>query len=235
MLDRATLYLQKVMKVLRPQIEAGVPMVVLEPSCASVFRDELRNLFPDDPLAKKLREQTLLLSEFLEQKAGDVDLPKIDRKALVQGHCHHKSLLKFEPEKSVMQKLGLDCEVLNSGCCGMAGSFGFESAKYHVSMAIGERKILPAVRRAPLSSLIVADGFSCREQIAQATGRHALHLAEVIQIGSQRQSPTPEVYPESVLVKRRQASRRKARLRALGVLTALAAGGALAWSLLRNH
>ncbi len=245
MLDRAKLYLHKIMEVLRPQIEAGVPMVVLEPSCASVFRDELRNLFPDDPLAKKLREQTLLLSEFLEhefpehdfpeQRAGHIDLPKIDRKALVQGHCHHKSLLKFEAENSVMQKLGLDCEVLASGCCGMAGSFGFESDKYDVSLAIGERKLLPAVRRAPLSTVIVADGFSCREQIAQATGRHALHLAEVIQMGSREHGPAPEIYPESLLVTRRMGARRKARLRAATVLAVIAAGGALAWSLLRNR
>ena len=117
--------------------------MVLEPSCASVFRDELPNLFPNDPLAAKLKDQTLLLSEFLEQKAGNRHLPQLKRKALVQGHCHHKSVLKFDAEHSVLKKLGLDAQVLNSGCCGMAGSFGFESDKYDVSVAIGERRLLP--------------------------------------------------------------------------------------------
>jgi FAD/FMN-containing dehydrogenase/Fe-S oxidoreductase len=230
MLDMAKVYLQRVMKALQPQIEAGVPMVVLEPSCASVFRDELHNLFPDDPLANKLKEQTLLLSEFLEKKAPHYQPPRVSGKALVQGHCHHKSLLRFEAEDAVLKKLGLDCDVLASGCCGMAGSFGFESDKYDVSVAIGERKLLPAVRKAPLSTLIMADGFSCREQIAQETGRHALHLAEVIQMGQQR----PEMYPESELVERRNSTRRKARLRALGTLGAVAVAGVAAWTLLKR-
>jgi FAD/FMN-containing dehydrogenase/Fe-S oxidoreductase len=234
MLDTAKLYLQKIMDTLRPQIEAGVPVVVLEPSCASVFRDELHSLFPDDPLANKLRAQTLLLSEFLEQKADHVELPRIERKVLVQGHCHHKSLLRFDAESAVMKKMGLDCDVLASGCCGMAGSFGFEKDKYNISMEIGERKLLPAVRRAPLSALVMADGFSCREQIAQETGRHALHLAEVIQMGLHHQnSSVTEVYPESALVARRKSTRRRARLQALAVLTSIGAG-VLGWTLLRK-
>jgi FAD/FMN-containing dehydrogenase/Fe-S oxidoreductase len=230
MLDTAKLYLQRVMKALQPQIEAGVPMVVLEPSCASVFRDELHNLFPDDPLANKLKEQTLLLSEFLEKKAPHYQPPHMTGKALVQGHCHHKSLLRFEAEEAVLKKLGLDSDVLASGCCGMAGSFGFESDKYDVSIAIGERKLLPAVRKAPLSTVIIADGFSCREQIEQETGRHALHLAEVMQMGQQR----PEMYPESDLVERRNSSRRKARMRAWGALGVAAVTGVVVWTLLRQ-
>jgi FAD/FMN-containing dehydrogenase/Fe-S oxidoreductase len=236
MLDKAKLYLQGILKILQPQIEAGVPMVVLEPSCASVFRDELHNLFPDNLLANKLRAQTLLLSEFLEQKADHVDLPHIERKALVQGHCHHKSLLRFDAESSIMQKLGLDHEVLSSGCCGMAGSFGFERDKYDISVEIGERKLLPAVRRAPLSTVIMADGFSCREQIAQETNRHALHLAEVIQMGlhQEKNRNGTDVYPEKALVQRRRSSRRKARWRAMAALAAGGVGAVLAWNLLRN-
>ena len=136
-----------------------------------------------------------------------------------------------------MQKLGLDYEVLASGCCGMAGSFGFERDKYGISVEIGERKLLPAVRRAPLSTVIMADGFSCREQIAQETGRHALHLAEVIQMGlhRERESSGPEVYPEKALVMRRKSSRRKARWRAMGALAAVGVGAAFAWNLLRNR
>ncbi|HEY1526949.1 MAG TPA: FAD-binding and (Fe-S)-binding domain-containing protein [Candidatus Angelobacter sp.] len=235
MLDRAKIYLQRVLKVLRPQIEAGVPMVVLEPSCASVFRDELHNLFPDDPLAKKLREQTLLLSEFLEKKAPHYVPPHIQTKALVQGHCHHKSLLKFDAENSVLKKLGLEFEVLASGCCGMAGSFGFENDKHSVSLAIGERKLLPAVRQAPISTMIIADGFSCREQIAQETGRQALHLAEVLQMGQQRQAIGTGLYPERELVERRKVARSRARLSALATLAAIGVAGLAAWNLLRKN
>ena len=225
MLDAAKLYLSRVMQALRPQIEAGVPIVVLEPSCASVFRDELKNLFPDDPLADKLKSQTLLLSEFLENKAGNHQLPQLHRKALVQGHCHHKSVLRFDAESAVLNKLGLESQLLNSGCCGMAGSFGFESNKYDISIAIGERRLLPAVREADASTIIIADGFSCREQIAQETDRQALHLAEVIQIAET--NGRHEEHPEAALVKRRRASRRKARLRALGALSVAVAGGVL--------
>jgi Fe-S oxidoreductase len=133
-----------------------------------------------------------------------------------------------------MQKLGLDFDVLASGCCGMAGSFGFESDKYDVSVQIGERKLLPAVRKAPLSTVIVADGFSCREQISQQTRREGLHLAEVIQMGLQPANGASDgMYPEEPLVKRRKSARRNARLRALAVLAGLGAAGALAWKL--NH
>ncbi|HEY2235178.1 MAG TPA: FAD-binding oxidoreductase, partial [Candidatus Angelobacter sp.] len=197
--------------------------VVLEPSCASVFRDELPNLFPDDPLAQKLKEQTLLLSEFLEQKVGNRQLPQLKRKALVQGHCHHKSVLRFDAEHSVLKKLGLDAQVLDSGCCGMAGSFGFESDKYDVSVAIGERRLLPTVRKAEDSTLIVADGFSCREQISQQTDREALHLAEVIQLAKASDTVHGE-RPEAKLTARRKVIRRNARLRAAAVLAMMAGG-----------
>ncbi len=223
MLDLAKVYLQRVMQALRPQLLAEVPIVVLEPSCASVFRDELPNLFPDDPLAQRLKQQTMLLSEFLEQKAGSHHLPQLKRKALIQGHCHHKSVLRFDAEHSVLKKIGLDAQVLNSGCCGMAGSFGFESDKYDVSIAIGERRLLPAVRQAADSTVIVADGFSCREQISQQTERQALHLAEVIQLARESGTNNGE-RPEAKLAARRKASRRNARWRAAAALALLAGG-----------
>lgn len=225
MLDTAKHYLRRVMQELRPQIESGLPIVVLEPSCASVFRDELPNLFSEDPLARKLKSQTLLLSEFLETKAKNYEFPHLQRKALVQGHCHHKSVLRFDAESDVLSKLGLESQLLNSGCCGMAGSFGFENSKYEVSITIGERSLLPAVRKAKASTIIVANGFSCREQIAQQTGRHALHLAEVIQMAETGR--VDEVYPEAALVRRQKASRRKSRWRALGALSIAAAVGVL--------
>jgi Fe-S oxidoreductase len=148
-----------------------------------VFRDELINLFPADETARRLHQQTFLLSEFLEQKAPELEVPALVRKALVQGHCHHKAVMRMDAESAVLERLGLDYTLLDSGCCGMAGAFGFEAGThYDVSVKAGERVLLPAVRDADAETLIVADGFSCREQIAQTTRRRGLHLAEVIQL-----------------------------------------------------
>jgi Fe-S oxidoreductase len=225
MLDMAKQYLHRVMKALRPQIDAGTPIVVLEPSCASVFRDELHNLFPNDDTAQRLRSQVFLLSEFLEQKSPHLDIPQLSRDALIQGHCHHKSVLKLDDEKAILKKLALECDFLTSGCCGMAGSFGFEHDKYEVSVDIGERRLLPKVREADPSTLIIADGFSCREQIGQLSPRNALHLAEVIdQAYSDKHA---EIYPETNIVNARKASRRKARWQALGILLGIGAGAVL--------
>jgi FAD/FMN-containing dehydrogenase/Fe-S oxidoreductase len=189
MLDRAKRYLQNVMDVLGKQIDSGIPIVVLEPSCASVFRDELHNLFPSDPRASRLRSQTFLLSEFLEHHAPGFRPPRLSRKVLLHGHCHHKALMKMKDEESLLRKVGVDLQSLDSGCCGMAGSFGFEKDNYNVSLAIGERVLLPAVRQAAPETLIVSDGFSCREQILQTTGRKAIHLAEVLQLALGRGQP----------------------------------------------
>ncbi len=182
MLDRAKAYLGSVLDHLAPHIAAGVPMVVLEPSCASVFRDELRSLFPSDERAGKLRAQTFLLSEFLERHAPGFSPPQLERSVLVHGHCHHKALMKMTDEESLLKKMGATVAMPDAGCCGMAGPFGFEAKKFDVSMAIGERVLLPAVRNASTDTLIVADGFSCREQIEQATGRKPIHLAEAIHL-----------------------------------------------------
>jgi len=183
LLDQAKDYLERILSELTPQISAGVPMVVLEPSCASVFRDELRNLFPHDVRAIKLRSQTFLLSEFLERHAPGYTPPQLSAKVLLHGHCHHKSIMGIGDEESLLRKTGVDLQSIDSGCCGMAGPFGFEKDKYEVSQAVGERVLLPAVRNTPENALIVSDGFSCREQILQATGRRALHLAEALQLG----------------------------------------------------
>jgi len=184
MLRLAKRHLHHILNVLHDEIRRGVPIVVLEPSCASVFRDELTNLLPHDENARRLQQQTFLLSEFLHQKAPDFHPRPLAKKAVVHGHCHHKSVLKMGAEEAVLEELGLEYNVLDSGCCGMAGAFGFEPGEhYDVSVAAGERVLLPAVRSAERETLIVADGFSCREQIAQTTQRRALHLAEVIQLG----------------------------------------------------
>ncbi len=182
-LDQARDLLKQVMTTLRPQIRAGIPIVGLEPSCVSVFRDELHSLYPDDPDATRLMEQSFLLSEFLMKYAPDLPLPQLQRRAVVHGHCHHKAIMRMTDEEAVLKRLGLDYTIPDDGCCGMAGAFGFEQGDhYAVAQKAGERVLLPAVRQAGNETLIVTDGFSCREQIRQNTRRQALHLAQVIQM-----------------------------------------------------
>jgi FAD/FMN-containing dehydrogenase/Fe-S oxidoreductase len=205
MLVTAKHLLRRVLDYLQPNLTAGTPIVVLEPSCAAVFRDELINLFPDDEDAKRLNQQTFLLSEFLEQKAPGFSPPRLHGKALVHGHCHQKALMGMAHEESLLRKLGVELAIPDSGCCGMAGSFGFERGeRFEVSMRAGERVLLPAVRQAPERTLIIADGFSCREQIRQATDREALHTAQVLQLALQ-QGPASEIhsYPEKIFVEQR--------------------------------
>jgi FAD/FMN-containing dehydrogenase/Fe-S oxidoreductase len=182
MVDRAKRYLRKILDTLSDDIRAGTPIVGLEPACVSVFREELPNLFSRSEAAKRLQKQVFMLSEFLEQSADDFPFPELPRKATVHGHCHHTSVLKMGPEEAILKKLGLDFNLLDSGCCGMAGSFGFKNDKYDVSIACGERVLLPAVREAAEETLVITNGFSCREQIAQTTGRESLHLAQVLQM-----------------------------------------------------
>src|SRR2546429_6697695 len=188
MLEKAKENLKQIMSALQSQIDAGLPIVVLEPSCASVFRDELHNLFPADESAARLRKQTILLSEFLHNHAPDYLPPSLSRKVILHGHCHHKALMKINDEESLLRKMGVELQSLDSGCCGMAGPFGFQKDKFEISQALGERVLLPAVRRAEPDTLIVADGFSCREQILQGTGRSAMHLAEALKMALDRQN-----------------------------------------------
>ena len=257
MLDRAEALLLRILDELSPEIEAAVPVVGLEPSCVAVFRDELLNLFPHDQRAQALARQTYLLSEFLESHARDFKLPRFERTALLHGHCHHKSIQKMTAEESLLRRLGIDFRQPAPGCCGMAGSFGFERDKYDISMAIGELELLPAVRTAPADCLIIADGFSCREQIAQGTNRHALHLAEVLQmaleqdreqddedrlaresaarIGKDVAQRVSSSYPESSRVRRRQFEVEASMRRAGMGMGALAAGAFLLWKIGRSY
>ena len=240
MLDRAQALLLQILDELSPEIEAGIPIVGLEPSCVAVFRDELINLFPHDERAQALSRQTFLLSEFLETHAKNFSLPRLDRKAILHGHCHQKSLMKMTAEEAVLRHLGVDFRSPAPGCCGMAGSFGFEPSKYDISIAIGELELLPAVRQAPPDWLIIADGFSCREQIAQGSPRRALHLAEVLQMALDVTAADPSLpqsrpYPESARSRRREAEISQSMKRAGLGLAALAAGGALLWELSRKR
>jgi Fe-S oxidoreductase len=220
MLDTAKRWLRQTLDTLAPDIEAGVPVVGLEPSCVAVFRDEIRELLPDHENGKRLARQTFLLSEFLNQ-AG-FQYPQLHRKAVVHGHCHHKAIMKFDAEQQALRSIGLDANILDAGCCGMAGSFGFEREHYDISMRVGERALLPAVRMAPADALIVADGFSCRTQIAGATNRRALHLADVIEMaGREGVDGPPGDYPERGYVPDYAADRR------IGPATAAVVGSAV--------
>jgi Fe-S oxidoreductase len=181
MLTLARRYLRRSLRALRPALDAGLPVVGLEPSCLTVFRDELTNLLPDDPQARRLHANSFVLSEFLTARAAEWPLPVLHRRALVQPHCHHHSVIGFGDEQALLERMGLEVEIPDAGCCGMAGSFGYEAGeKYAVSMAAGERVLLPAVRAAATDTLVVADGFSCRSQIAAGAGRDAMHLAQVL-------------------------------------------------------
>ncbi|KON82364.2 FAD-binding oxidoreductase [Azoarcus sp. PA01] len=182
MLDRARRYLLHILDALDTQIRDGLPVVVLEPACLTVFREELPQMLPGNEQARRLSSQVFLLSEFLEQRAPHARFGTLARRAVVHGHCHHQAIIGMDAEAAVLEKLGLDYEILDSGCCGMAGAFGFEKDKYEVSMRCAERALLPAVRAAADDTLLIADGYSCREQIVQSTARRPLHLAEVLRL-----------------------------------------------------
>ena len=235
MLDRARSYLENVIRVLRKDVLWGVPIVVLEPSCASVFRDELTNLMADDPEAQKLSKQVFLLSEFLEKYAPHFSPPAFTpvRKALVHGHCHQKAIMGAAPEVSWLKKAGIDAELLDSGCCGMAGSFGFEKDKYDVSVKCGEHALLPEVRDAAPETLIVASGFSCQEQIAQLTERRALHLAQVLEMALKQDGAAPEKYPEHKMMQAREHAVRRSMTKSAATGALLLAGVGALWALRR--
>ncbi len=204
MLNTAKKMLLQILDVLKEEIEQEIPIVGLEPSCTAVFRDELMNLFPNNEDAKRLNKNVFTLAEFLEKKAKHFKIPTLKRKAVVHGHCHHKAIMTIEAEKTLLQKTNLDYEILDSGCCGMAGYFGYEKGDhYDVSLKAGERVLLPAVRKAADTTLVIADGFSCREQIEQETDRKGLHLAQMLQMALKENasdSNVPQALPEKKYV-----------------------------------
>jgi FAD/FMN-containing dehydrogenase/Fe-S oxidoreductase len=235
MLEQAKVYLERILISLRPHLAAGTPIVVLEPSCCSVFRDEMPALMPDRAEATKLKEQTLLLSELLA-KYPTLALPKLARRAVVQGHCHHKAIMRFDAEKSVLSAMQLELQLLDSGCCGLAGSFGFESDKYEISQACGERALLPKLREQRQDTLILADGFSCRTQIEQGTGRRALHLAEALELALQHgpAGTPPGAPPEAALVTERKRSIQRSMRRA-GLVSTLLLGALIGGAVYLRH
>jgi FAD/FMN-containing dehydrogenase/Fe-S oxidoreductase len=217
MLDLARHQLRQILHTLRPDIRAGTFIVGMEPSCVAVFRDELVNLFPHDEDAHRLARQTYLLSEFLVAHAPDADLGSLrGETALVHGHCHHRAVLNFGAELALLGRIGIDYHVLDSGCCGMAGPFGFQEEHYDVAQACAERVLLPAVREADPRTLLITSGFSCREMVEQNRLRRPLHVAEVVHMAMERAGrlPTLARRPRDVAGARRPVS----------ALLALAAG-----------
>jgi FAD/FMN-containing dehydrogenase/Fe-S oxidoreductase len=196
MLDLARWQLERILRSLREPIRNGTKVVVLEPSDASVLRHELAQFFPDDADARALGRQTVTLAEFLSQQSGWTP-PHVSAKAIVHVHCHHRAVLGEENYLDLLRTMGLDVDVPDPGCCGMAGAFGFEEGQKHdVSVARAEQQLLPAVRRAEARALIIADGFSCREQIRDLTNRRALHLAEVIRLAQHSRDFDTRLPPE---------------------------------------
>ena len=175
--------MRRIIVALEDELVKGTPIVVLEPACLSVFKAELPMMLPHDEQARRLAQQTVLLCDFVRQQGSHLQFARPARRALLHGHCHQKSVIGFEGAQALLREsLELDLQVPDTGCCGMAGSFGFEARKYEVSMRCAERVVLPAVRAAANDTLIVTDGYSCREQIVQATGRRVLHSAELLRM-----------------------------------------------------
>jgi len=195
LLDLAKVKLRQAMRVLAPAIRAGTPIVGLEPSCVSVFRDELLNLFPHDTDAQRFASQTRTLAELL-MATDDWTPPKLPRKALVHLHCHQRAVLSPETEEKLLTDMGLDLVRNPAGCCGVAGAFGYEANHYDVSMAIGEHDLLPLVRKQGGDTLVISDGFSCRYQMQHGAGRWAMHPAEVLLMARQMRGELPRQVPE---------------------------------------
>ncbi len=220
MLDTAKLFWRRMLDELRPQIQAGTPMVGVEPSCVASFRDELPNLFPHDEDAKRLSLQTLTLGEFLQEHASDWEPPRLERKALVHVHCHQEATAGSSAEEQLYERMGLDYEVLDSGCCGLAGSFGFEADHHDVSVEIFKQRLLPLIRKASPEAILIGDGFSCKTQVEQLTERRPLHTAQVLKMAMEQGPQGPAARARSGATRRRahhpqpQAADRPRRRRA---------------------
>jgi FAD/FMN-containing dehydrogenase/Fe-S oxidoreductase len=179
-LDKAKDRLEQVFHVLRPEIESGTPIVILEPACASVFKDELLNLFPERWEARRLAAQVHYFADFVADRLDRFPRFIAGGAALVQAHCHHHSVIGFDNELRLLDSLGVAVERPPQGCCGMAGAFGMAKGTFDVGRAIGERVLLPRVRELDDDMIVIADGFSCREQIELNGGRRTMHVAELL-------------------------------------------------------
>lgn len=187
-LDALKREVSRTLNVMQPLLDAGYPVVGLEPSCTVMLQEEITELLPNDPRAKELSERTMTLGSFVAnhlENGGDWPFHTLEvqgnpTQAVCQVHCHQKSMLGYDPELKVLEKLGVAVDMVGGGCCGLAGNFGFEPGHMEVSQALGERELFPKIRAATDGTLVLADGFSCRTQISQGTDAEGLTLAEVL-------------------------------------------------------
>jgi Fe-S oxidoreductase len=211
------------------EVRAGTPVVGMEPSCLAVFKDELTGMLPHDDDAQRLARSAMHFAEFFERH--QIAVPRLERKAIVWGHCHHKATGGMDPEHALLQRMGVQVEPVSGGCCGLAGSWGFETGHHEISMQCGEQALLPAVRDADEQTLVIANGFSCKTQIEQAhVGRNALHVAQAMMMahehgidgyrGGHPEDPYHEVKPQA------PARLRATRLAAAGGAATATAGAA---------
>jgi FAD/FMN-containing dehydrogenase/Fe-S oxidoreductase len=181
LLDSARDHLEAVFSVLDNELSHDAPIVVLEPSCFAVFKDEAVNLFGEHSGARRLAERTRLFSTFIRPHAERGELSSSKARALVHIHCHQRAITGIEDTAAALRAAGLEASIPDAGCCGMAGSFGFDKDHYPVSIQAGERVLAPAVRELDRNTIVIADGFSCREQIQHTTGRRAYHCVEILE------------------------------------------------------
>jgi Fe-S oxidoreductase len=184
LVDKARNAAQHTVDCLAPFAEQGIPIVGLEPSCLLSVRDEYLYLLPDDPRVKTIAEHCYTFEEFIAKLADEGELELDFREdvghVLLHGHCHQKSLVGTNPSLRTLTLPGYEVTEVDSGCCGMAGAFGYEAEHYDISLAMAERRLLPTVREQSQDTLIAAAGVSCRQQIKHGSGRYALHPAEIL-------------------------------------------------------
>jgi FAD/FMN-containing dehydrogenase/Fe-S oxidoreductase len=183
MLDAARLLLRRLVDTLRGHARAGTYVVGVEPSCVAVFRDELVGMLPHDEDAKRLSLQTLTMPEFLQRHCEGWDAPRRDGRAVVHGHCHQKAVMGMDDETALLERLGLEVELLDSGCCGLAGSFGFEASHHDLSVQIARDRLLPLLDQKPPDALVIADGFSCKTQVEALSAHRPVHAVQVVAEG----------------------------------------------------
>jgi Fe-S oxidoreductase len=181
-LDMAKRKLRRSIETLAPHVRGGGFVVGLEPSCTAVFRSDATELFPADPDVERLRDHTVTLAELLTEHTDGWEPPQVERRALAQVHCHQHAVLGWDADRTLLERAGVEVERLDSGCCGLAGNFGFTAGHGQVSEAIAQQTLLPRLRSADPDTVALADGFSCRTQIhgLDSGGKQAMHLAELL-------------------------------------------------------
>jgi Fe-S oxidoreductase len=225
--------LARTVRRLAGHVRGGGYVVGLEPSCTAVFRADAAELFPDDQDVLRLRDHVLTLAELLGEHTPGWEPPRLQRQVLAQVHCHQHAVMGWTADSDLLGKAGARAELLESGCCGLAGNFGFQGGHQQVSRDCAERVLLPRLREAPDDAVVLADGFSCRTQIHEldSGGREAVHLAELLAAAADLE---PE-FPERRAASRPPAPPAAAKVAALGAFAAAGGGLVAAGARLAGH